>query len=91
MLLPIADIRKQIEGHTICALGDAAAWPIQGLMKNFRPEVEQRLREFHAANGPTLFGGQLKSEVDYTHAIPDSLGGEVFPQVNAPSSSAPAA
>lgn len=28
--------RKQVEGHTICALGDAAAWPIQGLMKNFR-------------------------------------------------------
>lgn len=59
-------------------------------MKNFRPEVEQRLREFHAANGPTLFGGAIKNEVDYTHAIPDSLGGEVFPQVNAPGS-APAA
>lgn len=28
--------RKQIEGRTICALGDAAAWPIQGLMRHFR-------------------------------------------------------
>jgi NADH-quinone oxidoreductase subunit F len=37
------DVTKQIEGHTICALGDAAAWPIQGLIRNFRPELEQRL------------------------------------------------
>ena len=26
------DVTKQVEGHTICALGDAAAWPIQGLI-----------------------------------------------------------
>ncbi len=37
------DVSKQIEGHTICALGDAAAWPIQGLIRNFRPLIEQRL------------------------------------------------
>ena len=37
---------KQIEGHTICALGDAAAWPIQGLIRNFRPEIERRIDEF---------------------------------------------
>jgi NADH-quinone oxidoreductase subunit F len=30
-------VTKQVEGHTICALGDAAAWPIQGLIKHFRP------------------------------------------------------
>jgi NADH-quinone oxidoreductase subunit F len=39
----LLEVTKQIEGHTICALGDAAAWPIQGLMKNFRPEVERRI------------------------------------------------
>jgi NADH-quinone oxidoreductase subunit F len=33
------DLTKQIEGHTICALGDAAAWPVQGLIKNFRNEM----------------------------------------------------
>ena len=33
----------QVEGHTICALGDAAAWPIQGLIRHFRPEVERRI------------------------------------------------
>ncbi|HET7411960.1 MAG TPA: NADH-quinone oxidoreductase subunit NuoF, partial [Pararhizobium sp.] len=40
------DVTKQIEGHTICALGDAAAWPIQGLIRHFRPEMERRIDEF---------------------------------------------
>lgn len=39
----LLQVTKQVEGHTICALGDAAAWPIQGLMKHFRGEVEARL------------------------------------------------
>ena len=39
------DISKHVEGHTICALGDAAAWPIQGLMRHFRSEVEKRIEE----------------------------------------------
>ena len=39
------DVTKQVEGHTICALGDAAAWPIQGLIKHFRPELERRIAE----------------------------------------------
>mgnify|MGYP001164703154 FL=1 len=38
------DVTKQVEGHTICALGDAAAWPIQGLIRNFRDVVEDRIR-----------------------------------------------
>jgi NADH-quinone oxidoreductase subunit F len=37
------DLTKQIEGHTICALGDAAAWPVQGLIKHFRSEIQSRL------------------------------------------------
>ena len=41
----LLDVTKQIEGHTICALGDAAAWPIQALMRHFRPEVERRIEE----------------------------------------------
>ena len=41
----ILDVTKQIEGHTICALGDAAAWPIQGLFRHFRPEIEKRIEE----------------------------------------------
>jgi len=38
------DITKEIEGRTICALGDAAAWPVQGLIRHFRPEMEARIR-----------------------------------------------
>jgi NADH dehydrogenase (ubiquinone) flavoprotein 1 len=66
--------RKQIEGRTICALGDAAAWPIQGLMRHFRPEVERRISEFHALNGHVGFGGHLASAADDTLAVPDNLG-----------------
>jgi len=41
----LQDVTKQVEGHTICALGDAAAWPIQGLIRHFRPEIERRINE----------------------------------------------
>ena len=42
----LLDVTKQIEGHTICALGDAAAWPIQGLLRHFRPQIEERINNF---------------------------------------------
>ena len=42
-------VTRQVEGHTICALGDAAAWPIQGLIKNFRPEMEARIAAYKAS------------------------------------------
>jgi len=42
----LLDVTKKIEGHTICALGDAAAWPIQGLFRHFRPEVERRIMDY---------------------------------------------
>jgi NADH-quinone oxidoreductase subunit F len=41
----LQEVTKQVEGHTICALGDAAAWPIQGLIRHFRPELERRIAE----------------------------------------------
>jgi len=40
------EISKQIEGHTICALGDGAAWPVQGLIRHFRPVVEDRIKQY---------------------------------------------
>ncbi|NWY16366.1 NDUV1 dehydrogenase, partial [Aphelocoma coerulescens] len=68
------EISKQIEGHTICALGDGAAWPVQvrglgdlggpaafphpinqllcsmqGLIRHFRPELEERMRRYNEA------------------------------------------
>ena len=39
----LLDVTKQVEGHTICALGDAAAWPIQGLIRHFRDDIEDRI------------------------------------------------
>tara|TARA_Y100000590_G_scaffold395487_1_gene475530 strand:+ start:426 stop:1703 length:1278 start_codon:yes stop_codon:yes gene_type:complete len=45
----LLEVTKQVEGHTICALGDAAAWPIQGLLRHFRPEVENRINNYKSA------------------------------------------
>jgi NADH-quinone oxidoreductase subunit F len=45
----LEEVTRQIEGHTICALGDAAAWPVQGLIRNFRPEMEARIKTYKAA------------------------------------------
>ena len=42
----LLDVTKQVEGHTICALGDAAAWPIQGLIRHFRHEIEERINRY---------------------------------------------
>ena len=42
----LLDIGSEIEGHTICAHGDASAWPIQGLIKHCRPEMEKRILEY---------------------------------------------
>ena len=44
----LIDITKQVEGHTICALGDAAAWPIQGLVRHFRHVIEERITSRNA-------------------------------------------
>jgi NADH-quinone oxidoreductase subunit F len=42
----LLDVTYEVEGHTICALGDAAAWPVQGLIRHFRPEIERRIVEY---------------------------------------------
>ena len=39
----LLDVTHRVEGHTICGLGDAAAWPVQGLIRHFRPELERRI------------------------------------------------
>ena len=45
----LEEVTRQVEGHTICALGDAAAWPIQGLLRHYRPQLEQRIADRQAA------------------------------------------
>jgi NADH-quinone oxidoreductase subunit F len=47
----LLDVAGQVEGHTICALGDAAAWPVQGLIRHFRHEIEERIDRYRAAKG----------------------------------------
>jgi NADH-quinone oxidoreductase subunit F len=39
----LLDVANHVEGHTICALGDAAAWPVQSYLKRFRPEFEAKV------------------------------------------------
>jgi NADH-quinone oxidoreductase subunit F len=48
----LLDVSYQIEGHTICALGDAAAWPVQGLIRHFRPVIEARIDQYSANPDP---------------------------------------
>ncbi|MEM8648348.1 MAG: NADH-quinone oxidoreductase subunit NuoF [Pseudomonadota bacterium] len=48
----LLDVSYQIEGHTICALGDAAAWPVQGLIRHFRHEIEERIDQYSATPNP---------------------------------------
>ncbi|GBQ24513.1 NADH dehydrogenase I subunit F [Acetobacter estunensis NRIC 0472] len=47
----LEQVTRQVEGHTICALGDAAAWPIQGLIRHFRPVMEERIRTYKRQHG----------------------------------------
>jgi NADH-quinone oxidoreductase subunit F len=48
------DVTKQIEGHTICAFGDGAAWPVQGLIRHFRKDIERRIDEYSANPRPEV-------------------------------------
>ncbi|MGC9268861.1 NADH-quinone oxidoreductase subunit NuoF [Acidiphilium sp.] len=47
-------VTRQLEGHTICMLADAAAWPVQGLLRHFRPMVEQRIADYKARTAPRI-------------------------------------
>jgi len=48
----LMEVTTQIEGHTICAFGDGAAWPVQGLLRHFRHEIERRIDEYSANPHP---------------------------------------
>src|SRR4051795_10291098 len=45
----LEEVTREIEGHTICALADGAMWPVQGLIRHFRPEMERRIHEYRTA------------------------------------------
>ena len=56
----LLDVASQVEGHTICGLGDAAAWPIQGLFRHFRHEVEERITSYRSGK-PHVQGATLRA------------------------------
>jgi len=57
----LLDVASQVEGHTICALGDAAAWPVQGLIRHFRQEIEDRITNYRQGR-PHVQGHTLAAE-----------------------------
>ncbi len=58
----LLQVTKQVEGHTICALGDAAAWPIQGLIRHFRFEIVARIEERQAQTQASSSIAQQKQQ-----------------------------
>ena len=57
----LLDVAGQVEGHTICALGDAAAWPVQGLIRHFRHEIEERITNYRIGK-PLVQGASVAAE-----------------------------
>jgi NADH-quinone oxidoreductase subunit F len=50
----VEQVTRQMEGHTICAFGDAAAWPVQGLIRHFRPMLLERIAAYQREHQPAL-------------------------------------
>ena len=44
----LENVTRRIEGHTICALADGGVWPVQGLIRHFRPVMEERIMAYKA-------------------------------------------
>lgn len=63
----LEEISRQIEGHTICALGDAAAWPVQGLIRHFQPVMEERIHHPEKYN-PQQYYQKSWSGADFKNA-----------------------
>jgi NADH-quinone oxidoreductase subunit F len=57
----LEQVTRQVEGHTICALGDAAAWPIQGLIRHFRPVIEQRIEAYRSRQIPRPLAATIEN------------------------------
>ncbi len=65
----LLEVSHQVEGHTICALGDAAAWPVQGLIRHFRHEIEERIEKYRASKPLVGALGYVKSQKDEAEAV----------------------
>ena len=58
----LLDVASGVEGHTICGLGGTAAWPIQGLPRHFRHEVEDRITAYRARRPHVQGAAQMAAE-----------------------------
>lgn len=78
----LEQVTHQIEGHTICAFGEATAWPIQGLIRHFRPEIEKRLLQGSniALDRPTAGGDSTQTNTGQDVARQDVAGQAVAGQ-----------
>ena len=78
----LLEVTNQIEGHTICAFGDAAAWPVQGLLRNFRPEIEQRIDDYarKSASRSGAGGGGIAGSAPMSKIIVDGIEIDVPPE-----------
>jgi NADH dehydrogenase (ubiquinone) flavoprotein 1 len=76
------ELTREIEGHTICALGDAAAWPVQGLIRHFRPEMERRIEQYHQqmAGKKVQVGGYVNDDTG-SLALRNEATAKVYPPV----------
>ena len=77
----LMEVTTQIEGHTICAFGDGAAWPVQGLLRHFRPEIERRIDEYTAqpASRAGLGGGGVSAMSAIQHLAQLNIGRFRYP------------
>ena len=50
----LEEVTRRIEGHTICALADGGVWPVQGLIRHFRPVMEERIADYKRQHAKPL-------------------------------------
>ncbi|KAI8631204.1 NADH-ubiquinone oxidoreductase [Xylariaceae sp. FL1651] len=75
----LQELTKQVEGHTICALGEAFAWPIQGLIRHFRPELEARMQKYAAEHGAQALAAGLERTFRLLQSITQILSSYTLP------------
>eukprot|EP01084_Bolivina_argentea_P294319 506377_1 len=75
------EITKQIEGHTICALGDAAAWPVQGLIRHFRPTIIERIDKYKQERRDKYNLGGPEPDEEYTAHLNEARMREMHPEL----------
>ena len=81
----LVDVANKIEGHTICALGDAAAWPVQSFMKHFRHEFEYMVEhKGRSIVDDAAVGGRMSTPSPTSSGAAAAAAGAAAQQATAP-------